>query len=255
MTQSTLWSGRSMSLGAAVVQVEPHVLPAGGGPQPTVHAAGWVRWRSSVPPARQVAEVGADAGAELDDLLRQLVEHASLARAEVPLEVRTHHAEEGSVEAAAGPVDLEGGRRRTGCTGGGHHIASRRSRGRSHCAPIRPACQAWNYPNFGDFEGWSRWAAYQAAICARDRKPRRRRMRSTCPSAERSSMPRRVAISRFVQPSLTRAATSRWRAVSVSGGTPCAGARGSGGSRARARPSHRRTGGAIGPAAARARPR
>ena len=52
--------------------------------------------------------------------------------------------------------------------------------GRSpHCAPIRPACQAWNYLNSRIFSGRSRWAAYQAAIWARDRNPRRRRIRST----------------------------------------------------------------------------
>ena len=65
---------------------------------------------TSVDPGRQVAEVGAHAGAELDDRLGQLAEDAPLVPAQVPLEVRAHQAEERGVEAAARPVHLEAGR-------------------------------------------------------------------------------------------------------------------------------------------------
>ena len=58
-------------------------------------------------------------------------------------------------------------------------------------------------------------ATHQAAICVRERNPSRMRMRSTCPSAERSSMPSRCPISLFVSPSVTSAATSRCRLVRV----------------------------------------
>ena len=62
---------------------------------------------------------------------------------------------------------------------------------------------------------WMFDPTHQAEICALERTPSRIRIRSTWPSAERSSMPIRSAISLFVRPLLTRSATSFCLLVNV----------------------------------------
>jgi hypothetical protein len=101
--------GQPGVLGPPVVELEVHAAALGGSLQPAVHVG--VRFDGDERrPGGQVAEVGADAGAELDHVLGQLAEGASLVLAKVPLEVWAHQPEERGVEAAAHPVHLEPGR-------------------------------------------------------------------------------------------------------------------------------------------------
>ena len=102
--------GQAGVLGHALAEVELHAVALRGVPQPAVHVP--VRFDGDEgAPGGEVAEVGARLPGRSRRPPGQPGEHALLARAQVPLDVRVHQAEERGVEAAAHGVLLEPGLR------------------------------------------------------------------------------------------------------------------------------------------------
>lgn len=98
--------GQTGVVRGAGLQVEPDAVPAGRGPQRLVHVP--IRFDGDQGGGvREVAQVGAHPGTDLDHPPRQSGEHALLVPVQGPLDVRVEQTEERSVEPAADGVLLE----------------------------------------------------------------------------------------------------------------------------------------------------